>query len=275
MKTILAATDFSKASRNAVNYAAEIARKSNARLILFHSYMPPIIVSDVPVVMSLPEDVEKNALKTLRRMTSGLILKYGKNLKPELVCKYGMAVDAINTFAKERQVDLIVMGMEGSGYLEEKLVGSITTTLIAKCETPVLSIGKKIKYKAIKKIALATDYLAVGNSAVLNPLKDIAGLFKSHIYVLNVVPDTKTLPNVKQAIQGIHIENALKGCNHSFHATVNKNVAEGINEFVATNKIDMVVMIPRRHSVFKTVFKGRQTKKVAFHSSASLLTLHE
>lgn len=275
MKLILAATDFSKASRNAVNYAAEMAKRCKVHLVLFHSYMPPVIMSDVPVIMPASSELEKDALKVMKRMAASLKAKFGPSLKLELVCKYGMAVDAITDYAGENKVDLVVMGMRGTGPIEEKLVGSITTDVIKKSKSPVLSIGHGVKFSPVKNIVLATDYMEITSSSVLDPVKEIATLFKSHVHLLNVVPASTTVPTVSQAVQGIKTEHVFEGFKHSFHAIVNKDVATGINEFVKLRKIDLVVMIPRKHNFFQTLFKGRTTKQVAFHTNVPLLTIHE
>jgi nucleotide-binding universal stress UspA family protein len=275
MKLILAATDFSKASRNALQYAAELAKKSKAGLVLFHSYMPPVIVSDVPIALPLPEEIEKEALKKLRRTAAGLRLKYGRALKLELVCQYGMAVDAITNYASESKADLIVMGMSGAGALEEKLVGSITTDVIKRSKTPVLSIGQNVKFKPVKNIIFATDYKETASPLTLDALKEIANLYKSHIHILNVLEASTVLPTTKQAVQGLKTEHLFDGYKHSFHAIVNKKVADGIHDFIKLRKIDMTVMVPRKHSVFHTLFKGRATKQVAFHTGVPLLTIHE
>ncbi|WP_317897606.1 universal stress protein [Aurantibacillus circumpalustris] len=274
MKNILAATDFSRASRNALNYAAEFAKKNKAKLILFHSYLPPVIVSDVPVIIPF-EELEKKAMKALHRIAKSLSLKYGRFLEIEMVCKYGLPLDAIKSFSKERKIDFIVMGMQGAGLIEERLVGSTATELISESKIPVITVGKRIKYKPLKKIVFASDLNEINDKNILNPLKEISELFKSHIYILNVIKDDKTLPTISEAVAGIKLENVLKGYKHSFCSVENKNVADGINAFIKKNKMDLVVMMPRKHSFFKSLFKERETKKVAFHTTVPMLTLQD
>lgn len=275
MKLILAATDFSKASRNAINYAAEMAKRTKARLLLFHSYMPPVIASDVPVVLPSSSELEKDAMKAMKRIATSLQKKHGGSLKTELVCQYGLAVAAIIDYAEENKADLIVMGMKGAGPLKEKLFGSITTDVIKKSKRPVLSIGHDVKFNPIKHIAFATDYQEIASFAILDPVKELATQFKAHIHLLNVAPDSSLVPTVSHAIQGIKTNHAFDGYKHSFHAIINKSVADGIKEFTGLRKMDLVVMIARKHSFFQTLFKSRTTKHVAFHTNTPLLTIHE
>jgi nucleotide-binding universal stress UspA family protein len=270
MKTIIAPTDFSKAATSAIDYAAGLAHKTHSTLILLHACHPPVILSEAPVVIPAPEELEKDGLKRLNRTKTSLMQKHGTRLKVELICRTGFAADLILDCATERKADLIVMGTHGAGFIEEKLIGSITSTLIRKSQVPVLSIPQTAKFKGIKKIVLAADYKELKEQA-LKQIREVAGLYESHIYILNVTARKSSLPSVTQAVEGIKLEHRLEGLEHSFHEVVNEHVADGISAFAEDMQADMIVMIPRKHSIFK---EG-ESKKMAFHTSRPLLTIHE
>ena len=67
MKTILLPVDFSPASRNASLYAAELARLLNARLLLFHAYMLPTPVSEVPYAMVTVDNLQKENEEQIKK----------------------------------------------------------------------------------------------------------------------------------------------------------------------------------------------------------------
>ncbi|MEO6303357.1 MAG: universal stress protein, partial [Bacteroidia bacterium] len=188
----------------------------------------------------------------------------------------GFAIDEINLFSKENKIDLIVMGMHGAGYVSEKLLGSITTSLIRNSNCPVLAISQKTKFVLPKKIAFACDYLETENKSILQPLKEIVNLFKSHIYVLNVLREKKLVPTIKEAVADfIQLEDSLTDVDHSLHYIRDENIVNGINDFVSENKMDMIVMIPRKHTILKNIFQEPNTKRMAFHTNVPLLALHE
>ncbi|MDO8998628.1 MAG: universal stress protein [Bacteroidota bacterium] len=274
MKTILVPTDFSKISRNAINYAVEIAKLTKSKIILFHAYYVPIVTTDVMVVPPLVE-IEEGNMSVLKKIEKNIRAKHGDKVVIESKCKYGLPTDEINQFAKKNKVDLIIMGMHGSGVLSQKFIGSTTTSLIRKSKTPILVIDRRVKFKKIKKIALACDFEEIPKKSILNPLKEIVHLFKAHVNVINIVDDIKKLPTVKKAVVGIKLEHALEDINHTFYFAENKNVVEGINQFIKEKKMDMVVMIPRKHSLLKRIFNEPQTKRIAFHTNVPLLALHE
>ena len=276
MKVILAPTDFSKQSNNAVTYAAEVVNLTKSKLILLHVYSIPIMSAEAPVVMPVYIDMEKDCMNALNKQKRSLNRKYGTSLEIECVCKMGYAVEEIvKQCIAEKKVDLVVMGMHGAGYLSEKLIGSVTTALIKRSDCPVLVINDKVRFKSLKKIVLAFDYEKNLNKTVLNPLKEFVKLFKSKIFVLNVINEDRKLPFFKNAVASVGIEHNLEEINHSYHFIQNEDVITGINKFVATKKADMIVIVPRKHKFLNTIFRETNTKKMAFHTSVPLLALHE
>lgn len=274
MKIILATTDFSKAATNAVDYAAELAKLMKARLILFNVCQPPIVPTDVPVIYPMQEMIEdtKNALKNLK---AKLHQKHGAGLNIEYQFSTGFAVDEIRVAAQQYPVDLIVMGMQGAGYLEERLIGSVTTSLMRRSKYPVLAIHPKVKFKLIKKIVLAYDYLELEHKSILDPLKELADFFKSRICILNVVKELETVPGISRAVDGIKLDRTLESFDHSFHYSQNNDVTDAVNEFVDNHDIDMAVTISRKHSLLHQVLHESDTKRLTFHTKIPVLALHE
>jgi nucleotide-binding universal stress UspA family protein len=275
MKTILVPTDFSKTAGHAVDYAAELAAKTNATLILLNVYHPPLIASEVPVVIPTLEEVEKDAMLHLKKSEKKLHEKFGSNFSIESKCKCGFAVDEILEFSAKHKADLIVMGMHGAGYITEKLIGGISSAVMDKATCPVLAVNLESKFTDLKKIVLACDYAELSNKTILDPLKELAQMFNSHIYVLNVMSKNETSPTITKAIAGIKMEHALETLEHSFHYLESEDVVKGINEFAQENKADLIVMIPRKHSFFHNLLHEPNTKKMVFHSSTPIFSIHE
>ena len=275
MKVILTPTDFSENSQKAIDYAIELAKSSEGKIILFHAFHIPVVSTEIPMVMPL-DTIEKDCLDSLEEMKKNILLK-NPGLTVDCICKCGFAVDEIESFIEDNKVDILVMGMHGAGYLDEKIMGNITTSIIRKIKLPVLVISGDIKFKPLKKIMLACDYLTTKNRSVLEPLKELARFFDSHIYILNVSKQAEKVPvNDDESATGFNdLEQLLNDTEHSFHYAQNEDIVTGINEFVLRQQMDMVVMIPRAHNIFKNIFQEPNSKKMAFHTNVPLLTLHE
>ena len=98
-------------------------------------------------------------------------------------------------------------------------------------------------------------------------------MFNAKLYIINVEKEVEDI-EVDKAIQMMKIENAFDDIEHSHHLPVDNDLIHGINEFVADKEIDMIAMIPHKHNLLSRMFKESNTKKMAFHTSIPLLTLH-
>ncbi len=275
MKTILVPTDFSAISANSADYAAEIAKRAKAKIVLFHAYHVPVVTSDVMVIAPALDELEADALNKLRNLKNEMLKKHGDTLNIDLACVWGFGADEINSYTKENKVDLIVIGTHGAGFVSERLIGSVTTALIRSSNCPVLAIDNKVKFIEPKRIAFACDYLETESKETFTLFKELVNLFRSHVYVLNVINKKDFVPTVKEAVSDfIDLENSFDDVEHSLHYIHDKNIVEGINEFVTDKKMDMIVMIPRKHSMLQNIFHEPNTKRMAFHTNVPLLALH-
>src|SRR5687767_1766608 len=129
MQTILVPTDFSDNAKNAVNYAAQLAKKLNASLLLLYAYMLPTPVSEVPYVMINAEEMQKDNERMAAEAVQKLQSDHG--IKASSIVRLGFPSEEIEAIIEDQPVDLIVMGMKGKGALE-KMMGSTTTATIKK-----------------------------------------------------------------------------------------------------------------------------------------------
>lgn len=275
MKTILVPTDLSEIADNAVNYAVEISRYNKAKIILFHVYHMPVVTPEVPVVMPVFEELEKNSMEALKKVKDRVNSHSDYKMDIECVCRFGLATDEISAYVEENKIDLLVLGMQGAGYLSERLIGSVSTALMRQVKCPLLIIHKDAKFKPVKKIVLACDYKDGQNKNVFEPLKEITKLFNAQVHIVHIAREpAEVIPTTQQAAMGINLEHSLEGIEHTFHYSENKDVVQGINAYVEENNMDMVVMIPRIHTVFSKMFHEPETKRMAFHSKVPLLILN-
>ncbi len=268
MKTILVPTDFSKAARNAAEYAVNIAKDINAKVILFHIYHVPISVSEVPVMIITPAELHLDAETLLKKEAVYLRKKTGVEVK--CIAKMGLAVDEILEEAKN--ATLIIMGMKGANRLSEVLMGSITTATLRKAKTPVLVIPEKATYKKPEKIVFACDYDPKTDVHTLDALKGLMKTFGSKIFVVNVKKKKESIP-VEEAVARIKVESKLNDVEHVYYFPEKEDLVEAINEFVEDKQADMVAIIPHRYNLMERLFHKSISKEMAFHTHVPLLAL--
>ncbi|NCW87667.1 MAG: hypothetical protein EBV71_02100, partial [Chitinophagia bacterium] len=50
---------------------------------------------------------------------------------------------------------------------------------------------------------------------------------------------------------------------------------DGINDFAIRNELDLVITIPKKHSVVERIFKGTSSKQLIYHSNVPIACVHE
>lgn len=272
MKTILAPTDFSEASENAVNYAAEVAKFARAKLVIFHGYSVPIPVSEVPVVTIPFEELEKANMDQLKALDKKLKAKH-TNLETELITKPGFVVDEITTLLDKKKIDLVIMGLTGAGRTAA-LLGSNTTSVMKKSPKPVLGIPQHAKFKKPHHIALACDYKSIVPDHVVNSFKEFVKLFGSKVLVFDVLKKAELVSYQKAAAE-VNLENSLGNMDHSLYFPSGDDLPEEVNEFVERNNVDILTVMPHNYTFISGLFHHSSAKKIALHTHVPILSIHE
>lgn len=148
-KKILVAVDGSEQAEAAVKEAVVISKLSDAQLFILFATdkmnlyaaapMPAVSAPAVPVVPAVPiveEDLDEEANDILNRATALI----GNEAKYEEVRVDGSAKKEIVDFAKEHEIDLIVMGSSGKGALDRMLLGSTAVSVVKHSPCSVMII---------------------------------------------------------------------------------------------------------------------------------------
>lgn len=139
---ILIPTDFSKFSDVALNYAAALAEKFGAKLHLLHivqdlGLIVPDAVAVAPPVFPPMDQFVQAARTAMERLANQESLK-GLTLERQI--REGQPFYEIIRYAKEANIDLIVMGTHGHTGLAHVLLGSVTERVVRKAPCPVLTV---------------------------------------------------------------------------------------------------------------------------------------
>jgi nucleotide-binding universal stress UspA family protein len=269
MQTILVPVDFSPVSRNASVYAAELARLFNASLLLFHAYMLPTPVSEVPYVMVTADEMQRENEAFLNKEADHLQTTYG--VPVETLVRIGIASDEIKELSKEQSVDLIVMGMKGAGGLD-KIIGSTTTNVIRKVKIPVLIIPHDAGYKPIKHITYASDFSYKTSGSLFTPLQEMAKTLGATIHVLHVQKETVKM---EEMTGRKNTEQLFSSYPHEFVTVTDNSVTHGINDYLQHHSSQLLVMVAHNHTFFERIFSKSRTTAMAYETKIPLLVLQD
>ncbi len=140
-KRILFPTDFSDISESASAYALSMAKSFGAKLYVLHVMDTSLEAAGIYVphisFEILDKEEESWEAKSLKKLCHCLS-KQGVKIKP-LMCS-GAPHSEILRVAREKDVDLIVIGTSGTGGVGRLVYGSNTDNVIRNSHVPVLAI---------------------------------------------------------------------------------------------------------------------------------------
>lgn len=273
MKTILVPTDYSEVAGNALQYAVGLATMTNAKLVLMHAYQVPVPTGEIPIMLITPQDLEKENLTRIKKLEEQVTARANGKLKIESMVRSGFILEEITAAIREKNADLVVMGITGE-KAGAMLIGSHTSALLGKTQTPVLVVPKDARFREVSKIALAYNYNEAVNTSAVSKLKKFAGLFKAKILVVDVEKPV-VVPVYENTAAGESLERSLKGVDHALFFSSSEDLADGVNEFAADHQCEWIAMIPHKHSLLDRILHKSNTKKMAFHTHIPLLSIHD
>lgn len=270
MPLIITATDFSDVATNAVNYACSMAQAIGGQVVIIHSYSIPLMFSDVPMPVSYINDTEQDAETHLKKLVTGMRSMYaGVSIEGNVV--FGEIVDAIDDYSSaHEQPWMIVVGNSIANGLTWP--DSTLTEAFKKLKYPVLAVPPKAFYKPIKDVIFAFDNKHSGNVPAMVQLTDILQHLGAALTVLNIVASAED----KAEDIDLAVKSLLLQINPIYKIVLNENVEVAIENYIISNSnVDMLIMIPRKHSFFEGLFHKSHTKAVAAKSNIPILALHD
>jgi nucleotide-binding universal stress UspA family protein len=142
LKQIMVPIDFSEPSSCAVKYGRALAERFGATLHYVHVLEDFVALSwsSDTYVTSLPrlrEEVEADALSRL-----GQLLKEPEaaQLPAKVALLNGNPFVEIVRYARDQDIDLIVIGTHGRGPIAHMLLGSVAEKVVRKAHCPVLTV---------------------------------------------------------------------------------------------------------------------------------------
>ncbi|HET8860485.1 universal stress protein [Marivirga sp.] len=273
IKHILVPTDFSECAMNALNYATKFAKHINpqAKITILNAYSVPLGSGDFNISYDVGESEEE-----IKKFIDSEFLKIEdstpilKEFRYQTIKMEDYVKDAVEDFCAKNAVDLIIMGTKGASGVDEVILGTNAHRVI-KAEVPhVLVIPQHAKYEDIKNIALSNDYKGI-IAEKINLVKEIRQAYSSQIHLLHV--SEEPMLDKEKAEEAKNLELHLKGLPHQYHFMINKNLEDGIDEFTNKNKIDLLVVLPRKKGLFQSLFSKSESKPLIFHTKVPLLAI--
>ena len=276
MKKILLPTDFSDNSWNAIKYALQLYKDEVCNFILLHTYTPMIYqvehMQTSAIQFQVLDAVKETAKKRLDKLEQSINSEFNnpKHTYSQIL-SFNTLTAEINELYHGNVMDMIIMGTTGATGVKEVLLGSNTVHVLKNAKCPVLAIPSGFTFETPLEILFPSDYEIDFQKKQIQPIADIVGLYNSRLNILNVVYEHNLSKEKEQNRQ--KLENYFRSVTHLFHSVKNKNVAEAITEFQLKVRINLLVMINNKHSIFENLFFKSTINQIGFHLNVPFLVI--
>lgn len=187
IQRVLAATDLSAPARHAAERAARVARELGAALALLH------VISATPLerlrrlVATGRDDVHARIETSIREEIDRLAerLRSLDERDTQVLVATGNLGDEIRRLEAARQVDLLVVGSRGAGFLRHRILGTTAERLVRGTATPVLVV-KQPAHESYRRMLVAVDFTPTSRHAlhVARTIAPAAELVVLHAYTV-------------------------------------------------------------------------------------------
>ena len=274
MRKILVPTDFSPNALKALTYAAEIAEKSGAHIYLLHVIEPRINMVTMQTDSLNKITIERRSEELNSIVASAQTIYPNVKFTPYLLGE--SVVPALLAYAEKEEMDLIIMGTNGSGGIKEAIMGTVTAGAIEKTNIPILSVPIYYDLKKPETLLLAIDQFDKQED-LYEELMQIAQLFSANLNIV-LVKD-----NEEKRSSAI-LEQSLKEFmeflrQHYPNVTVQAELLKEadfeacIINYCDHHNVDLLAMVSYPKSFWEKLFRKGSTRSMAFHSSVPILAI--
>lgn len=207
---IVVPVDFSPSSNNAMEYAIEMAKLFDNKIVLIYAlneskFASFFTGSDNKILLQEGIDNKLNQYKEH-------LLELWPSARVETKVEEGKPYQVIEAITEDPKCDLVVMGTNGSSGME-RFMGSTTRRVMASSNAPVVAVKEKHENPSFDNIVMPIDLTKTSKQKVDWAIK-LGKKFNSTIHVIMEVEKdeflkNKVLANLNQ-IENVLAKNGIK-----------------------------------------------------------------
>ncbi len=276
MKTILFPTDFTSNSVHASLYAALLAKKTGAKLIILHGYpVPTPIATEQQLIFDTEISVLKSEADATESLTS-FIHKFTTDTHLPTtniiqMIEYGLLSDVIIKVANTTDVDCIVMGTKGTGDAMDRWIGKNAQSVIEAVECPVWLIPEKTTIKQPMSIMYAADF-EDNEALATKKMLDIARPLGASCHVIHI--HEKFEKNTSKSIENElkKLETTFELDDITFKNLNHEGIVESLETYIKINKPDVLALAVYEKSFLSKICSSSFSQYFVEEASLPILT---
>jgi nucleotide-binding universal stress UspA family protein len=272
MKTIIIATDFSSAALNAAKYGLKMAEVVKADVLLFNTFEVIPNYGEMVIDISV-DDLKRDSENDMQALKSELQKNTSAAIKINTDVRLGIFSDELNTLCERIHPYAVVMGTQGKTAAERIFFGTHATLAIKHLAWPLITVPAKASFSSIKKIGLMYDFEKEVDQHLIEEIKLLAHDFDANIHVLNAAKEDEF--DADYVLLSGRLEKMLAPFSVKFHFITSNHVNQGIIDFTDKSDIDLLIVMPKYHSLLEKIVFKSHAKQMVLHSHVPVMALHQ
>ncbi|WP_439585613.1 universal stress protein [Dyadobacter bucti] len=277
MKTILVPCDFSKAARQAVEFAKEIALVSPGEIKVLHVVEPEYLygngMAGQPYVFNdpvLPISVFiQDAEHEFENMKTAL---GDATVKITLVVERGPLIETVLNVAERENADLIVMSSTGAHGLKEFFIGSNSEKIVRRAPIPVFVTHQTQHVNDIRDIIVPTS-MDLTENEFLTEVKKLQAFFGAILHVLYINNYPMSLVHDQEATASLQsYANFYNLERYTLNVRRCATLEEGIVDFASQMPGSIIAMSTHGFQGIEHLLKGSVAEDVVNHTTGTVFT---
>lgn len=261
MNTAIVPVDFSESSLNAARYAVQLLTGHyGVNMILYHLYDK----SWQAVRVNENLDKLKEELQQTGVVKITTLAEEGDDL-----------IVGLEKLARHQQADIIIIGITGRSSIGQTFIESNALKIVKQKVCPVMIIPPDTRYKDLKNVLLTSDFKNVLHTIPIVPIKKILKTFEPDLHIINVDSEHYVAITEEYQTEKTKLTDMFSEFNPEFYFLGWYDVDEAINQFAHDKNIDLIITVPKDHSLIEKMFHSSHTKNLVYHSSVPVLAVHE
>lgn len=266
MKTILAPTDFSAPSLDAVNYAVDMARTMDAQLVILHVCSMPVSFREMPVTASAVDRWMDDAQWQMSELRNDIAQRVHDEVRIHTEVVSGDVVMEIEEACSRYQPYAVIMGAETMGPVERWLNEAKTLAVAKQLHWPLLVVPAGAKFGNIRRIGLACDLKKVIDTIPAQEIRELVQQFRAKLHILHVCVEPDEQISEESIAEKEWLNEILSDLHPKFHFIFDEEVESGIQAWADTQQLDMLIVVPHKQVFPASLFRRRKSPRLVMHA---------
>jgi hypothetical protein len=183
---------------------------------------------------------------------------------------FGFLQERIADVVEQTGADMIVMGITGGGRLEEVVIGSNTTHVVQHVAVPVLIVPADARWQPTRRLGWACDYKDILHTTPALSIKKVINVLGASLVVVHNDEDPNAFDPDK-FYNNVVLAELFSSEQAKFVQVNNDDFTHAIDQFIGDYHIDMMLIVPKKHSWLSSLFTRSHTTRLAFQTHIPLL----